>query len=156
MEVQVADEELTIVISREPNRTPNIPDRQRNCSNCRDKIARAADLRNDTAGDDHTAYTKSREHDNHVHDIQIIGRRDTYGPAESSHHRGSTYHDHLDLAARERDEDQGDNGAADDSEADREGAQADANGVAAVDVVYLGGPEQEENEELKMYQLLAR
>ena len=107
-----------------------------------------ADLRNNAARNNHTAHTYCRERDKDVHDAQVVRGGDGDGAAEGGHHGGGDDHDELDAAAGEWDGEQGDDGAADDAEADGERADADADGVVAVDVVDFGGPEEEEDEEL--------
>ena len=66
----------------------------------------------------------------------------------SCHYAGACDHQFTIVAAEYAEEPEDDDGAGEDAEADGEAADADADGILAVNIEGLGGPEEEDGEEI--------
>ena len=99
-------------------------------------------------GDNNSSDTQPSKHQEAVYGVDVVNSRGGHGTASGSHENRSTAQDPLDLATGLGEEVQRDAGTAHDAEAEGKAADANRNGIVAVDVVGLGGPEQEHREEI--------
>ncbi len=99
-------------------------------------------------GDHNSSHTQTSKHQEAVDGVDVVNPRRGHGTAAGSHENRGTEQDPLDLTTGLGEEVKRDASTAHDAEAEGEAADANTNGVVAVDVEGLGGPKQEHREEI--------
>lgn len=115
---------------------------------CRDQIIRTNNRRHNTRWDHNPANTQTSNHQNRVNNRQIIQPRSGQSTTPRSHHNRRSDHERAITAAVNGQEPQDDEGTDQDSETDWHPAEPDLDRVVAVHVEGLGGPEEEDGEEV--------
>lgn len=137
-----------IVVDRVSNRTTNDTNGKRQGRDGGNQVIRANDGGDDGRGDYNATDSKTRNDENAVYGTQIIQACCCKGATACCHETRRNEQEDAVTAAELGEQPQHDACADEDGEADWHASQADADGVVAVYVEGLGGPEEQHGEEV--------
>ena len=140
--------EEDVVVGRVADRAADDADGERERRNRRDQVVRADDRGDDRGWDNNAADPEPGDDEDAVDGVDVVDACCGERSAAGCHHARGDDHEPLVTAAEDREEPEHDTGTCEDGEADGETAESDANGVVAVDVEGLRGPEEEDGEEV--------
>jgi len=148
---QVGDELVVedVVVDGIPDCAADNADGQRERRNGGDQVVRTDDGCHDGCRDDNAADAEAGDDEDAVDGVHVVAGCGGECAAASCHHDRGNDHEHAVSAAEGGEEPEDDAGADQDRKADGHTAKANANWVMAVDVERLGGPEEEDGEEVR-------
>jgi len=137
-----------IIIGGIPNRTTDDTNSKRESGDRGNEIIGTDDSGDDGSWDDDASDAETGDDEDSIDSVEVIQAGGGKGAAAGSHHAGGNDHEGSVIASEYREEPEDNAGTGEDGETDGHAADADADGVVAVDVEGLGGPEEEDGEEV--------
>ena len=137
-----------VVVCRVADCAPDDTDCEGKRCDCGDEIVGTDDCCDDGCWDDDASNSETRNDQDSVHGVQVVQACGSEGAAAGGHHAGGDNHEPFVATAEDGQEPEDDTSACEDGETDWQTADTDTDWVVAVDVEGLGGPEEEDGEEV--------
>lgn len=137
-----------IVIGCIPDCAANDTDCECESCNCGDKVVRTDDSGDDACWDDYTADAQTSYDEDAINGVKIVETGSSKSTTTGGHHAGRDDHEHSVPAAEDGEKDKNDTSSSENTKTDGHATEANLDGVVAVHIEGLRGPEQEDREEV--------
>jgi hypothetical protein len=121
--------EEEVCVHGKTDRTTNVTNTERNGGDGGDELVGTSNLRDDGAWNDDTTNANRCETDDGVHSTEVVWRRNSHGTGSTRHQSREEDHECTNAALGDGNEDETDDCATNDTEADRQGTDANTKGI---------------------------